>query len=254
MHSSLRTSLAGTVALLVAATVACQPRDETGTDTLSMGADYDSAAAAAPAPGSRDFSQMSDEHIASAIGVINGGEIQMAQLAEERGQSNDVKQFARDMMREHTAMQRAADSLAVAQNVTPQAGDLAEEIQRQGAADQQRLEQLRGTDFDSAYMNAQVVAHQQALDALHGMRSAADDPEVRRVIEQAIPTVQSHLQRARQLAGNGMGVRGQGDSAGIGSHGSTTTDTGTVSGRSDTSRGSTGGTAGAARKDTSRTR
>lgn len=251
MHRSPRAGLAGLVALLVAATVACQPREENGNDSLSMGASYDTGAAAATAPGGRDFSQMSDENIASAVGVINGAEIQMAQLAEQRGQSQDVKRYARDMIREHTAMQRAADSLAIAQNMTPQSGGLAEELQRQATADQQRLEQLRGVEFDSAYMNAQVVAHQQALDALNGMRSAADDPEVRRVIEQSIPTVQSHLQRARQLAGNGMGVRGQGDSAGIGSHGSTTTDTGAATGRGDT--GATGST-GATKRDTSRTR
>lgn len=213
MHARSTTGLASVAALLVVAAIACQPRDESETDTLSMGAVYDSAAAA-PAPGGRDYSQMSDADIATAIGVINGAEVQMAQIAEQRAQSADVKAYARDMAREHAALQRAVDSLAVAQSLTPQAGDFADEIQRQATMDQQRLEQLRGADFDSAYMNSQVVAHQQALDALNGMRSAVDDPSMQRAIDGAIPLVQTHLERARQLAGQGMGATGSGTATG----------------------------------------
>lgn len=201
--------LSGVMALMFAATAACSPGDNAANDSLASGT-IDAAgasAAAATATPTADFSQMSDANISSTVGVINGGEIQAGELAMRNAVSPEVKAFARDMVAEHRAMQKSIDSLATAKNVTPQSAPTSESLRNEMAAMQQRLDQMSGAMFDSAYITGQVADHQKALDALNAMATAAQDADVRAAIQAAIPQVQAHLERARALATN---VRGTG--------------------------------------------
>ena len=207
--------LSGVMALMLAATAACGPGDNAANDSLASGTtgEAGASAAAATATPTADFGQLSDANIASTVGVINGGEIQAGELAARNARSADVKAFARDMVSEHRAMQKSLDSLATAKNVTPQSASMSESIRNEMAAMQQRLEQMTGATFDSAYINGQVADHQKALDALNGMATAAEDADMRAAIQAAIPKVQAHLERARTLAAN-LGGTGSGTTTG----------------------------------------
>lgn len=150
---------------------------------------------------------MTDANISSQIGTINGAEIQAAEMATRRARSADVKRFAREMIQDHRAMQKMVDSIATAKNLTPEPMANADSLQSATKAEQDRLSQLTGAAFDSAYANSQVMAHQQALDFLNRASNATQDSDLRTVIQQAIPKVQAHLDRARTL------VSGQSDTA-----------------------------------------
>lgn len=209
--------LSGVMALMVAATAACGRGDYATRDSLASGmsATTGASAAAATATPVTDFGRMSDANITSTIGVINSGEIQAGELASSKASSADVKAFARDMVTDHRAMQKSLDSLSSAKNVTPQSAAMSESMRNEMSAMHQRLEQMAGTAFDSAYINGQVADHQKALDALNGMATAAQDADVRAAIQSAIPKVQAHLDRARTLAAHvgGTGSTTRADSA-----------------------------------------
>ena len=70
-------------------------------------------------------------------------------------------------------------------------------------ADSQTLATLgsaaKGAAFDKAYMDAQVAAHQKALNDLQSFSGSAPDPDLKALIDKAIPKVKEHLDKAQQL-------------------------------------------------------
>jgi len=172
--------------------VGCSGGDNRNADTMSM---VDTSAGAVANSGM----QMSDANILSVIATINGAEIKDAQTAQQKASSKQVKDFAQQMITDHRAMQGNLDSLARAKNLTPEAGPTADSLQNATKAQADSLSKLSGKQFDQAYIAAQVTAHQQAVDMLTRMSSSAQDPDLKNAIQQAIPKVQSHLDRARSL-------------------------------------------------------
>lgn len=175
--------------------VGCSGGDDRTADTMSTAGAVDTSAGAVANSGM----QMSDANILSVIATINGAEIKDAQTAQQKASSKQVKDFAQQMVTDHRAMQGNLDSLAKAKNLTPQAGPMADSLQNATNAQADSLSKLSGKQFDQAYISAQVTAHQQAVDMLTRMSSSAQDPDLKNAIQQAIPKVQSHLDRARSL-------------------------------------------------------
>jgi putative membrane protein len=136
----------------------------------------------------------------ATIGVSNAGEIETSRIAQTKAQNSDVKSFARDMIKDHTAMQADADKLAIQLNLTPQANDQAAQMRNMIEQMRQSLARMSpGMAFDTAYINGQVVAHQKTLDQLQTISTSVDVPDVKSLVNKATPTVREHLDRARKL-------------------------------------------------------
>ncbi len=179
-------------------------------------------------------SSSNDAQIAAFLIVDNQNEIAAAQIAEQRAQSDQVKQFAQQMIKDHEKMlgelqqvagpngqanqssQRRDQTAAAGQpgNITSYkleasgggAGgglDLVSFKQQLGAQCQQsqrrELEQKQGAEFDKCYMNAQVAAHMMVVDELQVLENHAS-PQFRDKLAQAQQTVQGHLDHAKRIA------------------------------------------------------
>lgn len=143
---------------------------------------------------------MSAPNIMAMIGLSNAGEIATSQIAVDKATNAQVRQFARDMVTEHQAMQGEADQLAARLNVQVEQPPAAEQKKQMS---EQMVQQLnttaKGAAFDKAYIDGQVQAHQQTLTELQSFQTSTDNAELRGLIEKAIPKVQAHLQQAQQL-------------------------------------------------------
>jgi putative membrane protein len=89
--------------------------------------------------------------------IVNMAEIQLGQLAVERAQDPQVKQFAQTMIDDHTKAQEQLKTVAGSQNIPiPSALD----SKHQKLHD--KLAKLQGAEFDRAYMDAMVDGHKDA--------------------------------------------------------------------------------------------
>jgi putative membrane protein len=61
------------------------------------------------------------------------------------------------------------------------------------------LKNKTGADFDTAYAESQVTAHQQALDLLHHYAVDSSVPALKTFTDEAIPIVTAHLNMAKGL-------------------------------------------------------
>lgn len=129
--------------------------------------------------------------------ALEGGtaEVQLGQLAQQKSQSDDVKQFGQKMVADHTqlgnAMMPVAQQLGVKPPTEPSKKD------RQLIA---KLETLSGPQFDQAYIQAMLKDHQQDLKEFQNEAQEAQNPNVKRVAQAGSAVISQHLQMIQQIA------------------------------------------------------
>ncbi len=129
---------------------------------------------------------------ASAKGIA---EVEAARLAEEKGTASDVKTFAAMMLKDHTQANDKLKALAASKKL--EVSSDADLIDKAKAM----ILELRGAkSFDQAYANNQVNAHEAAVKLFTNYAKDGKDAELRTYAEQTLPTLKTHLQKARELA------------------------------------------------------
>jgi putative membrane protein len=130
--------------------------------------------------------------------ALEGGdaEVQLGQLAQQKSQSNDVKQFAQKMVSDHTQMadkwfKPVAQQLGVSEPKGPSKKDKKEIA---------KLQAMSGADFDREYITMMVKDHQQDLKEFKSEADSAQDPNVKQIAEQGSKVISQHLQLIEQIA------------------------------------------------------
>ena len=126
----------------------------------------------------------------------NEFEIQSSQLALQASQNQAVRNFANLLISDHTRLgQQVAAAAAAGGAMVPPPGML--------PAQQSALAQLQaagtGPNFDIAYRQAQIDAHNQAIQLMQNYAASGDVASLRTAASQAIPMMQMHLQQAQML-------------------------------------------------------
>lgn len=130
--------------------------------------------------------------------ALEGGaaEVELGQLAEQKSQSNDVKQFAAKMVSEHQQMDDKWFK-----PVAKQIG--ASEPKGPSKKDKKLIEKLQGLSgqqFDNEYIQTMVKDHRQDLKDFQNEAQMAQDPNVKQIAQQGADLTQKHLQMIEQIA------------------------------------------------------
>jgi len=130
------------------------------------------------------------------MNAANQYEIQAAQVALQRSTNPDVRNFAQMMIDQHTAAIAQVGGALQSINMNPPPVQLTSDLQARlnglGAA---------GPNFDAAYLQDQIAAHQDAL-ALAQSCAANGGAPIASVAGGMVPAIQDHLARAEALAAN----------------------------------------------------
>lgn len=183
------------LACAVALVAACSKGDK----TADSDADSTAVAATATAAITPAAPALTDANIVALLDGANVADSSAGSVAAAKGTSAEIKSFGRDMMRDHHALRAAGQALAKKLNVTPEipAGDKGAAA---AAAWQDSLNAMpRGADWDKAYINHEVTYHEAVLATAQAGLAAAQNAELKALIEKAAPNVQAHLEHAKQL-------------------------------------------------------
>jgi putative membrane protein len=123
-------------------------------------------------------------------------EIEAAKVALARSQNAEVKKFAQMMVDDHTKSTNNLKSAIAASGLTltpPAALDEAH------ADKVQDLKDKDAADFDKAYIEDQVDAHQMALDLHQRYANDGDNAALKGFAATTAPVVQGHYDHAKQL-------------------------------------------------------
>jgi putative membrane protein len=142
----------------------------------------------------------SDPQIAQIVQAANKIDIDQAKLALRKSNNPQVKDFANQMISDHTNLEKSVADLARKLNVTPQDSDTSKQLQAQAADEAKKLRALKGSAFDKEYVSHEVAFHQAVIDAAtKTLIPNAQNAELKSALQGAAPLLQGHLQHAQQL-------------------------------------------------------
>ena len=150
------------------------------------------AAAAAPA--------INDAQIASIVVTANAVDSAAGRLAEKKGASKAVKDFAKTMVTDHGGVNKQAVALVTKLNVTPEDNDTSKQLKSGGDANLAKLEGLSGKAFDKEYIDHEVAYHQAVLDAIDKtLIPNAQNADLKALLVKVRPAFQAHLDMAKKI-------------------------------------------------------
>ncbi|HEU4453237.1 MAG TPA: DUF4142 domain-containing protein [Longimicrobium sp.] len=204
-HTSLPRRVA--LAALLAALGACARGGDgaaTPADTLAA-APTPRASGERAAPGAAMGAagdSLDDNQMLSVLEAMNQSEILPSQVAQQNARNAELREYARRMIAEHTALGDSMNAQVAAMGLAPAGHPLAEGMSAINATTQ-RLRGLQGMDFDTAYAALMAQSHRTALSTVQErMIPRAQNAQLRAALEQKVrPAVEMHLRDIERIRG-----------------------------------------------------
>jgi putative membrane protein len=127
----------------------------------------------------------------------NLAEVKLGELAEQKGQSEGVREFGTMLVEDHSKALKETAELAKDLNVIPPALPSAEQTQKHDA-----MARLSGAEFDREFAAEMVKDHQEDI-AKYEQQAKSGDSKVAKLAEDALPTLREHLAAAQRLQSGG---------------------------------------------------
>jgi putative membrane protein len=137
-------------------------------------------------------------HIAYTAGVID---VTAAKQALKKSHNKEVKAFAKDMVRDHEAVNKQALALVKKLKVTPEDNDTSRSLSKNAAAKLAELSKLKGAAFDKAYVDNEVAYHKAVDSALETLLiPSASNAELKSLLQTGLKIFEGHEQHAEHVA------------------------------------------------------
>jgi putative membrane protein len=136
-----------------------------------------------------------DKGFILAVAEGSNQEIALSQLAATNAASQEVKDFALMMIRDHGLLNAQLADLASSKGV-----DIADAVAKGEKKGVKGLGKKQGADFDQAYAKDMVKGHDATLAAFKKESDKGKDADVQAFASKNLPTIQLHDDHAHRLA------------------------------------------------------
>ena len=120
-------------------------------------------------------------------------EVELGQLASKNGQDPEVKKFGQMMVSEHGKANAEIKTLAGKKNWT-----MPTDIGSHKST-MDKLQGLKGADFDKAYVDEMVSDHEKDLKAFQQQGQTGTDPELKEFAAKTATVIQKHLDAIKAI-------------------------------------------------------
>lgn len=136
-------------------------------------------------------------HIAYTAGEVD---IAAAKQALDKSQNADVRAFAQEMLRDHTAVNDKALALCKKLGVTPEDNDTSRSLAAGGKEKLAEFAKLSGSAFDHAYAENEVAYHKTVNGALADtLIPSAQNTELKDLLQTGLKLFREHEAHAEEL-------------------------------------------------------
>jgi putative membrane protein len=183
--------LCGTVSLLGAASCSSKPdsveQAQEANNAKQGITDADTTVTTAKGVGGEQRPAFDSEFMTKAA---SGGmlEVQLGQQVAQKATTPEAKQFAQQMVTDHTKANEELKALAAQKNIT---------LPTTLGKDQQKVydEVLaeKGAELDKKYVSAMLTDHQEDIKEYQGAVTTANDADIKTFAQKNLPVLQMHL-------------------------------------------------------------
>lgn len=143
---------------------------------------------------------VSEEDAAFAVEAAASGmaEVAYGRLAVDRGLRTEVRDHGQLMIDDHQAANRDLMALALSKRIILPVG-----LTDEAEAARLHLSTLSGEAFDEAYLDQMIADHQRSVSQFQHQANHGQDHDLTAFAKRLLPTLQRHLQMARDQRANG---------------------------------------------------
>jgi putative membrane protein len=180
----MKVLVAGTVALAMAGPALAQKSSQAKTSTPAAS------------------KQASDQKFVMDAAKGGMAEVELGKLAQDKASNEQVKDFGKRMVDDHSKANDELKTLAKNKNIT-----LPSDLDPKDKALKDRLSKLSGPAFDHAYMSAMLHDHKKDVSEFKKESTSGHDADVKAFASKTLPTLEEHLKLA-QDAEKAVGTSG----------------------------------------------
>ena len=142
---------------------------------------------------------LDDATIMAIFDNANTADIETGKLAAQRGHTDEVRLFGAMLARDHQMVRQQGRDLALKLGIIPTRPGGEQSAQDQAAVIR-RLSGLQGREFDSAFLQHEVLFHETTIAAIeNNLLPAITNVELRAMVANVAPAFKAHLEMARNL-------------------------------------------------------
>ena len=143
--------------------------------------------------GNQMVDQKTKDFVADAA---TGGmmEVELGNLALQKGKSREVKDFGKMMVDDHTKANNELKGIASGKGI-----DVPASLTDNQKKDVDKLSKKSGADFDKAYVDMMVEDHKKDIDAFKKATGNVSDNDIKNFATNTLPTLQKHLDAIQSI-------------------------------------------------------
>ncbi|MBD2296714.1 DUF4142 domain-containing protein [Anabaena sphaerica FACHB-251] len=136
----------------------------------------------------------SDRQFVTKAAQGNLAEVELGQLATERGQSNEVKAFGQLMVDDHRRLNQELEQLAAQKGI-----DFPTDIGSENNRVRANLQKLSGSAFDTAYIRHMIEDHNKDIALYRRQSQQGNDQDLKNWAARSLALLQEHLRLATSI-------------------------------------------------------
>jgi putative membrane protein len=122
-------------------------------------------------------------------------EVKLSELAQDRASDAKVKDFAAQMVTDHTQANNELKPIADSNKVP-----VPTKLQGDSEVTYKRLEKLSGSKFDAAYIKVMVSDHDKTVSAFEAASSKVKNPDLKAFVDKTLPVLRQHKDHIHEIA------------------------------------------------------
>jgi putative membrane protein len=129
--------------------------------------------------------------------IANQFEISASRVALQKSQNDEVRQFAHQMIDDHTQIGSQEKQVITEENLNVQRPSPSLDPKHQKLLD--KLNDASPEDFDKLYVKDQIDGHKEAVSLFSDYAKNGDDQGLKNFASDTLPTIKDHLKLAKDL-------------------------------------------------------
>jgi putative membrane protein len=124
-------------------------------------------------------------------------EVKLSELANDRASDPKVKDFATQMVTDHTQANGELKPIAESNKIP-----VPTKLTGEHEVAYKHLEKLSGAKFDAAYIRIMVSDHDKTVSAFEQASSNLKDPALKAFVDKTLPVLRQHKEHIHEIAGS----------------------------------------------------
>jgi putative membrane protein len=121
-------------------------------------------------------------------------EVKLSELADSRASDPKVKDFAKQMVTDHTQANNELKPIAESHKIP-----VPTRLQGEQEVAYKHLEKLSGAKFDAAYIQIMVSDHDKTVSAFEEASSKLKDPTLKAFVDKTLPVLRQHKEHIHEI-------------------------------------------------------